>query len=219
MLSARPRNGAGIMRTPSRRVLVVALVALSLGSVGCYRLGVLLSPEDPLTKADAIFVFAGSRATRPLEAIDLYKEGYAPLIVLTRDQEEPALAVLAARGISLPTRFSMSRDILRQLEVPDSAVVTPDRVHDNTAQEASTLAALAASRSWRRVILVSSKYHMRRVGLASRRALRGSGVEVVRRPSRYDPATPDRWWRRRSDLREMLWEIPKLIGYAVGVGE
>jgi uncharacterized SAM-binding protein YcdF (DUF218 family) len=113
----------------------------------------------------------------------------------------------------------MTRDLVRQLDVPDSAVITPDRIHDNTAQEASTLAALAASRSWRRVILVSSKYHMRRVGLASRRALRGSGVEVVLRPSRYDPATPGRWWQRRSDLREMLWEVPKLIGYAVGVRE
>jgi uncharacterized SAM-binding protein YcdF (DUF218 family) len=207
------------MRTPSRRVLVVALVALSLGSLGCFRLGVFLAPEDPLTKADAIFVFAGSRASRPLEAIDLYKQGYAPLIVLTRDQEEPALAVLAERGVTLPTRFSMARDILRQLDVPDAAIVAPDRVHDNTAQEASTLAALAASRSWRRVILVSSKYHMRRAGLAARRALRGTGVEIVRRSSRYDPATPDRWWQRRSDLREMLWELPKLIGYAVGVGE
>jgi len=207
------------MRIPSRRVLVVALVALSLGSVGCYRLGGFLAPEDSLTKADAIFVFAGSRAARPLEAVDLYNAGYAPVIVLTREQEEPAIAILAERGISVPTRFAMTRDLLRQLKVPDSAVVTPDRIHDNTAQEASTLATLAASRSWRRVILVSSKYHMRRVGLASRRALRGSGVEVVLRPSRYDPATPGRWWQRRSDLREMLWEVPKLIGYAVGVRE
>jgi uncharacterized SAM-binding protein YcdF (DUF218 family) len=207
------------MRIPSRRVLVVALVALSLGSVGCYRLGGFLAPEDSLTKADAIFVFAGSRAARPLEAVDLYNAGYAPVIVLTREQEEPAMAILAERGISVPTRFAMTRDLLRQLDVPDSAVITPDRIHDNTAQEASTLAALAASRSWRRVILVSSKYHMRRVGLASRRALRGSGVEVVLRPSRYDPATPGRWWQRRSDLREMLWEVPKLIGYAVGVRE
>jgi uncharacterized SAM-binding protein YcdF (DUF218 family) len=207
------------MRIPSRRVLVVALVALSLGSVGCYRLGGFLAPEDSLTKADAIFVFAGSRAARPLEAVDLYNAGYAPVIVLTREQEEPAMAILAERGISVPTRFAMTRDLVRQLDVPDSAVITPDRIHDNTAQEASTLAALAASRSWRRVILVSSKYHMRRVGLASRRALRGSGVEVVLRPSRYDPATPGRWWQRRSDLREMLWEVPKLIGYAVGVRE
>ena len=145
------------MRIPSRRVLVVALVALSLGSVGCYRLGGFLAPEDSLTKADAIFVFAGSRAARPLEAVDLYNAGYAPVIVLTREQEEPAMAILAERGISVPTRFAMTRNLLRQLEVPDSAVITPDRIHDNTAQEASTLAALAVSRSWRRVILVSSK--------------------------------------------------------------
>ena len=52
------------MRIPSRRILVVALVALSLCSVGCYRMGRFLAPEDSLTQADAIFVFAGSRAAR-----------------------------------------------------------------------------------------------------------------------------------------------------------
>jgi uncharacterized SAM-binding protein YcdF (DUF218 family) len=111
------------------------------------------------------------------------------------------------------------RDVLKQLDVPDDALVVPDRVHDNTAQEAETLRALAVARGWRRVILVSSKYHLRRVGMASRRALRGTGVEIVRRASRYDPATPEHWWRHRADLRQILWEAPKLIGYAVGVGE
>lgn len=192
---------------------------LSLGTYGCVRLGSFLAPEDPLTKSDAIFVFAGSRAARPLEAVDLYEAGYAPFIVLTRDQEEPAVGALVERGITLPTRFSMTRDLVRQLKVPDAAVITPDRIHDNTAMEASTLAELAAARGWHRVIVVSSKYHMRRVSLASRRALRGLNVEVVLRPTRYDPATPGRWWQRRSDLRDMLWEVPKLIGYAVGVRE
>lgn len=208
------------MPIPSRRVLVVAaLLVLSLGAFGCFRLGSYLAPEDPLAKADAIFVFAGSRASRQLEAADLYAAGYAPVIVVTREKEEPALAELAQRGVVLETRFSQTTELLRQLKIPDAAVIASDRVHDNTAQEATTLARLASERGWRRVILVSSKYHMRRVGLASRRALRGTGVEVVLRPSRYDPATPGRWWQRRSDLREMMWELPKVVGYAIGVAE
>jgi uncharacterized SAM-binding protein YcdF (DUF218 family) len=192
---------------------------VAAGAYGCAELGQFLAREDPLAKADAIFIFAGSQAERPLEAADLYHAGYAPLLVLTRPQEEPAVELLARRGIELPTRFTLMRQVLEKLEVPAEAIIIPERVHDNTAQEAETLRALAAARGWRRVILVSSKYHLRRVGMASRRALRGTGVVIMLRASRYDPSVPERWWQHRPDLRLMLWEVPKVLGYAVGVGE
>jgi uncharacterized SAM-binding protein YcdF (DUF218 family) len=194
-------------------------VTLAAGTYGCVRLGSFLAPEDPLTKADAIFMFAGTQAERPLEGADLYKAGYAPVLVLTRPTEEPAVELLSRRGIELPTRFTLMRDVLRKLEIPDTAIIVPDRIHDNTAQEAETLRMLALTHRWRRVILVSSKYHLRRVGMAARRSLRGTDVTVILRPSRYDPAMPDRWWQHRADLRLILWELPKVIGYAVGVGE
>lgn len=195
------------------------MLILATSVFGCAQLGEFLAVDESPTKADAIFVFAGSKAERQLEAVDLYRAGYAPVIVLTQATEEPALAELTRRGVTLPTQFSMARDILRQLGVPEAAVIAPARVHDNTAQEAATLRELAAARGWRRVILVSSRYHMRRVGMAARRALRGLPVEVVLKASRYDPAEPPDWWRRRADIRQILWEVPKLVGYAAGVGE
>ena len=205
--------------TPRRLLLTVAVVLLGGATYGCVRLGSFLAAEDELARADAIFVFAGTQAERPLEAVDLFNAGYAPVIVLTRPTDEEAVELLSRRGIVLPTRFALMRDVLRKLGIPDTAIVVPDRLHDNTAQEAESLRSLAVARGWRRVILVSSKYHLRRVRMATRRALRGTNVEILLRASRYDPAMPSRWWRRRSDLRQILWEVPKVIGYAVGVGE
>jgi uncharacterized SAM-binding protein YcdF (DUF218 family) len=208
---------------PVRRFLrplaIAALIVVAAGTYGCAELGQFLAREDPVSKADAIFIFAGSQAERPLEASDLYHAGYAPLLVLTRPQEEPAVELLAVRGIELPTRFGLMREVLEKLKIPDEAIIVPDRIHDNTAQEADTLRKLAVERGWRRVILVSSKYHLRRVGMASRRALRGTNVVFTLRASRYDPAVPERWWQYRSDLRQILWEVPKVLGYAAGVGE
>ena len=205
--------------TPRRLLLTVAVVLMGGATYGCVRLGSFLAAEDELARADAIFVFAGTQAERPLEAVDLFEAGYAPVIVLTRPTDEEAVELLSRRGIVLPTRFALMRDVLRKLGIPDTAIVVPDRLHDNTAQEAESLRTLAVARGWRRVILVSSKYHLRRVRMATRRALRGTNVEILLRASRYDPAMPSRWWRRRSDLRQILWEVPKVIGYAVGVGE
>jgi uncharacterized SAM-binding protein YcdF (DUF218 family) len=213
------QSSAGPRRRLRRIVFATTLTILATGTYGCVRLGTFLAAEDRLTKADAIFVFAGTQAERPLEGADLYKAGYAPVLVLTRPTDEPALELLARRGIELPTRFALMRDVLRRLDIPDTAIIVPDRIHDNTAQEADTLRTLAVARRWRRIILVSSKYHLRRVGMAARRSLRGTDVTVILRASRYDPATPARWWRHRADLRQILWELPKVIGYAAGVAE
>jgi hypothetical protein len=56
------------------------------------------------------------------------------------------------------------------------------------------------------------------VSLAVRRQLRDTDVDVIVRGSRYDPSTPNRWWTRRSDIRLLATEVPKLIVYTIGIG-
>jgi uncharacterized SAM-binding protein YcdF (DUF218 family) len=202
-----------------RRVLIVVLLAL--GAAGAYsfiHIGRWLAPQQPLTKADAIFVLAGTVAERPLEAADLYREGYAPRILVTRDTPEPALIVAGTRGATLPQRYELNRDMLLKLGVPQSALVVPDRVHDNTASEAETLREVALKAGWKRVIVVSSTYHLRRVAIACRRQLHGTGIQVILRATRYDPAMPDRWWTRRSDTRWVVSEVPKVMAYWLRLG-
>ena len=207
-------------RPQRRRRLALGCSALLLiAAVFAFRsIGRFLAHEDPLQKADALFVFAGTLAERPLEAADLYREGYAPRIVVTRSTLEQATFQLEKRGVRVPTEYDLSKEILLRLDVPASVLVTPSFVHDNTAEEARTLRELAVAHKWRRVILVSSKYHLRRLTLAARRTLRGTGVEVMARGSRYDDAVPERWWTRRSDIRWVASEVPKLAAYAVGFG-
>jgi uncharacterized SAM-binding protein YcdF (DUF218 family) len=212
-----------LVPSPSRRWLrrsVVFVIAFAIvgGGVTFLQLGRFMAAEDPLETADAIFVFAGTRVERPLEAFDLYRDGYAPRVVVTRAVAEQAVFLAERRGVRLASDFDLNREMLRQLGLPDSALIAPDRIHDNTAQEAQTLRALATQYHWRRVILVSSKYHLRRARLACQRELKGTGVQLIRRGSRYDLSTPDRWWRRRSDIRWLLSEVPKLAAYELGLG-
>jgi uncharacterized SAM-binding protein YcdF (DUF218 family) len=177
-----------------------------------------MAREDPLAPADAIFVFAGTTVERPLEAADLFRDGYAPRIVVTRAVVEQATFQLERRGVRIASEHDLNTEVLLKVGVPRAALIAPAFVHDNTAEEARTLRELALQHGWRRVLLVTSKYHVRRVRLAAHRALRGTDVEVLVRGSRYDPSTPDRWWTRRNDLRWLATEIPKLIAYAIGVG-
>ena len=178
-----------------------------------------MAREDPLVHADAIFVLAGTHVERPLEAADLYAAGYAPRVLLTRSMAEgEAYAAARARGAHLSDEFDSEGQVLTQLGVPATAIVALARTHDNTGQEATTLREVALRQHWTRVIVVSSKYHLRRTRLACRRALAGTTVEIVMRGSRYDPSDPDHWWRHRGDIRWLVSEVPKLVLYASGMG-
>ena len=197
---------------------MLALVLLAVLVAAFYGTGRYLAAEDPLQKADAIVVLAGSYVERPLEGADLYREGWAPRIVMTYGLQEDAIAVLAAKGITLPFQEDVVRDALQRTGIPRDVFIVPARVHDNTAQEAQTIHSLAVMNRWRTVIVVTSKFHLRRAGYAFRRELKGTGVQVVMRGSRYDPANPARWWATRADVRWMLSEAPKLIAYVLGLG-
>jgi uncharacterized SAM-binding protein YcdF (DUF218 family) len=207
------------MRTAVRRTLLFLLL-LAAGGAGWlfFYGGRYLQHEDPLQKADAILVLGGARAERWLEAFDLYKDGYAPVIMLSPERLERGEVLLQARGIRFPRIVELQRDALVQLGVPATAILTPGVSVDNTAHEAALLRETAQARGWTRVIVVTSKFHTRRSGFALRRALSGTGTAILMRASRYDPADPARWWRTRGDVRFVSSEWQKLILYRLGLG-
>lgn len=208
------------MRAFVRRFLaILLLLAAAAAAWFVYYGGRYLQREDPLQKADAIYVLGGARVERWLEAYDLYRAGYAPLIMLSPERAERAETLIRARGIRFPSTPELQRDALVQLGVPPSAILAPAGWVDNTAQEGHLLRSTAQARGWQRVIVVTSKYHTRRSGFAMRRALAGTGTEVVMRASRHDPAHPAAWWRTRGDVRFVGTEWQKLILYRLGLGE
>ncbi|HEX4566053.1 MAG TPA: YdcF family protein [Vicinamibacterales bacterium] len=207
------------MGSSARRVAAVAALVLAVGGVWLlFEGGRFLQHEDPLEHADAIFVLAGTRLVRPLEAVDLYKAGWAPLIVLSPGRLEPSERLIRDRGIAFPPESELLRNTLIHLGVPASAIVTSDESVDNTASEANLLRAMVIARHWHRVIIVTSKYHVRRAGFAFRRGLEYTGAKPIMRASRYDTSDPANWWRNRADLRFALSEWQKLVLYWLGLG-
>ena len=205
-------------RLASGGVFVLCLVGLGAVLACLPFAGRVLCVEDSLQRSDAILVFSGTFAERPLEACDLYRAGYAPAIVLTREAPDGGQAALARRGFPLEDRTDHVRDLLARLGVPPQAVVTLNKPHDSTADEARSFAGLARTRAWNRVIAVTSKMHTRRARLALARELRGTGITVLMRASRYDRADPAHWWRRRSDVCSTIFEFEKFLAYVMGVG-
>lgn len=200
-----------------RRVLLAQLVLLVLLAAALPFAGRALYREDPLERSNAIYVLAGERVLRWLDASDLVREGWAPEIVLSGGYRETLEQTLLDKGLRIPSEGEVAQSALIQLGH------SPDRVRilgyvDNTAAEGALLRREALARRWSRVIVVTSKLHTRRAGFAMRRALDGTGIRVIMRASRYDDDDPAHYWRQRRTLRTMLMELPKFAAYIVGLG-
>jgi uncharacterized SAM-binding protein YcdF (DUF218 family) len=180
--------------------------------------GRFLVDEDPLQQADAIVVLAGARVHRWLEGVELYREKWASHIILSPGPMDDIEPQLRQRGIRLPLEGELARDAMIQLGVPADAILLLGGGMDNTAHEANTVRGAVVSRGWRRLIVVTSKFHTRRTGLAFRREFAGTPVEIIVRASRHDRSDPARWWRSRPDVRYVLSELPKLLAYWLGAG-
>ncbi len=209
-------------RLPGARLVSICLLVCCLAGLGAILaaspfIGSFLHTEDTLARSDAILVFAGTRAERPLEAYDLYRSGYAPVIVLTHEALDGGQMALAHRGIPLADSADLARELLVRLGVPSSAVLLLPAFHDSTADEAASFRQLISARRWHRVIAVTSKMHTRRARMTLVRRLRGLDVQVLMRASRYDPADPAHWWRRRADRRFTLLEVQKYLWYWITV--
>lgn len=207
----------------TRRLFLLLTIALLAGMAACVvgvgRLLVDPGAREAVEPADAIVALAGANADRWLEAYELWREGHAPRIVLSPGWPDGAERELARRGVHVPNGAEVARGVLTgSLAVPPGAVEILEGPLDNTAAEAETVAQVAAARGWRRVIVVTSLAHTRRTRYAMERAFTPAGVAVQVRASRFDRFNAAQWWRRRSDIRWVLTELPKLAAYRLGVG-
>jgi uncharacterized SAM-binding protein YcdF (DUF218 family) len=200
-----------------RGALVLAPVLL-LSAVTLPRLGPWLVVQDPLVKSDAIIVLGGTMYERQLEAVDLYRDAWAPRIYLFRELIDWGELELIERGVPYTKVVDVQIDAMVRLGVPRGAIEILDRA-ESTAAEADYVRQLVLARKLSRVIVVSSKQHTRRVRLVMRRRLADTGTDVIVRPSRYDRSNVERWWSERATLRFTLFETQRLLGYWLGLAD
>ena len=200
------------------RLAALAAVLLIIAAVAVPRLGAWLVVEDPLQKADAIFVLGGTLFERPLEAVDLYNEGWAPRMLLMRQVADDGEVELRRRGVVYQREIDVQVDVLMRLGVPRSAIEILAE-QDSTKDEADALRTVVVANHWSHVIVVTSKQHTRRAGLVMRRRLGETGGHAIMRASRYDRAEIDAWWQDRSTLRFTLFETQRLIAYWLRIAD
>ena len=166
--------------------------------------------HDPLSRADAIVVLGGGIQTRPFEAARLYREGYAPRVLVASPESKPTDKIGLTVGDTEVTKRILSRQ-----GVPDSAVVEFGDEVSSTREEALALGSWIRKTGAKKIIIVSDPFHTRRVRWLFNKELQPAGTEILTAaaPSlKYDASN---WWQTEQGLIEFQNELIKYAYYRV----
>jgi uncharacterized SAM-binding protein YcdF (DUF218 family) len=114
--------------------------------------------------ADAVVVLAGDPRRLPV-GLRLVREGVAPVLVVSRDRRP---------DVTLDDEICSGRIAVRH--------VCFEAVPYRTTGEARAIARLARAQGWRRIDVVTSRFHVRRAGIVVRRCVDGE-VHMVAAPN------------------------------------
>lgn len=165
-------------------------------------------------RADALVVLGGSSTykERTEYAARLFKEGFAPAVLLTDDGLRGGWSQEQQRN---PFFVERAAAALEAAGVPRENVETLAPQTSSTYEEARLLREYASARGLKSLLVVTSGYHSRRALWTFERVFEGSGVRVglaAVEPGRQTPA-PASWWMSVKGWRVVALEYVKLAYY------
>ena len=154
--------------------------------------------------ADAIIaVSGGDTKARAQEAIDLYKNGWAPKIIFSG----------AAADKSGPSNAAVMRQQALDQGVTSSAILVEDQSED-TKQNAEETSAILRKQNASSAIIVTSNYHAKRTLIEFKRW--APGVEYRVKPATGDNQWSVWWWLTPYGWYLAISEIIKIIISYIG---
>ena len=181
-----------------------------------------LTYNDPVQSADLIFVMAG-RMERKTYGLDLYRAGVAPCLLLSIGRFEISkLGKLNFGSIDELTRLRDrtrpdKRHFFLRLDASGTRIESPRLLRWNTYGEILAFRQFVEKEKVRRIIVISTDVHLRRVRLAFNNIFRSTAIEFLYCwvPPRFEFLVRERWWTRPEDRRFVIKELVKLAGYYV----
>ena len=199
-------------RTNLKKYIFAAAVILLLALIIIPQAGSFLVLDHQLEKPGALVILMGDVPVRSLEAVDLYRAGYAEEIILVQSHQA-GIELLQEQGITLAGQAEQTEMVLKELDVPEEAIIFLPGAAQSTFDEAKILAEYLEERTdLEALILVTSSFHTRRTYIIFNRALSDLDREVIlySRASRYDDFQPEHWWQCRESAKMVVLEYLKL---------
>ncbi|MBD3181938.1 hypothetical protein GF312_06590 [Candidatus Poribacteria bacterium] len=162
--------------------------------------------QDELYPVDVIIVLGGGGAERVLQAVKLYKEGYADKIVFTGMKAK--LPGMIVTWPQLAMREASS------LGIPESKIILEERP-TSTYEDAVYSKEDMIKRGLKSAIIVSSPHHTRRARMIFHKVFKDNkDMSIIFSPVESDQGFQvHRWWTREAELIGVFNEYCKLVFY------
>ena len=189
-------------------VIIVLLLVSFIGYLFFRAAGAYLIIADDLTPVDTIIIMGGGDEGRMNEALELYHEKYARIIVLTET------------GVRIEEfDYMQSFDLRIQLlnnGVPSGNILITDSEVTSTLEEAYAVKQLLEKRQFSSAIIVTDPYHTKRTSIIFKDVFSEQDIELYFRPvtpSWYNSRT---WFLSPSGWKFTILEYVKLLAYKLG---
>lgn len=197
-----------------RRLLLIAVLCAVVWPIFAWLGAKWLIIRSDLSSADAIVVFSGSSTyiERADWAARLYREGRAPVVVLTDDKLISGWNAAEERN---PYFYELTAKELQRRGVPSERIRVVSEAALGTYDESLNVCQYATSHQLKKLLIVTSAYHSRRALWSMRHACAGTGIEtgVNGPPPGWQTPAPSLWWLRRWGWRVVAGEYVKMIYY------
>lgn len=172
--------------------------------------------DDEPEKADIIFVPGNGYPQMAEHAAQLYRDGYAPLIMPSGKFSVVAqgfAGVLAKKNRydkNYHTECDFLTDVLLSNGVPDTAIIKEERA-TYTWENAKFSAELVKERGLKikKAILCCKTHHARRAFMYYQKAFRDTKIIVC--PSNADGITKDNWRQTEEGIDSVTGEMTRII--------
>jgi len=153
---------------------------------------------------------------RALEAAKIFKEGWAPKVILNQSLRRANFYAYESLDIEVMEQHEYNREVLLRSGVPDEAITVIKEQTSNTIAELRAALCFLSPSTDTSLIIVTSNYHTCRTA-AIWRYLTEAQIKGIVRWTRSDTSfDPVRWWTSRVSIRRLMNEYMGFISYLLG---
>jgi uncharacterized SAM-binding protein YcdF (DUF218 family) len=195
--------------------VVTVILLLAVGS--CRKAGTWLVKDDQVKHADVMVMLTGSISDRVLQTADLYSEGVAARVWIV-EEAMGANRILEERGVDLISNSTQVKNALISLGIPsDSILILPGDAASTRMEAEIVRSYLLTQKGMETLLLVTSADHTRRAYKIFNAAFKNleEGPVVYCSASKYTNFHPEKWWRSKEDIQDVLKEYLKLLNFAL----
>lgn len=179
-------------------------------------IGNFLIKEDPLEKAEAIFVLGGDSYDRGNEALRLFNSGYSPKIICMGENVPTLFLALGLNyAESEVTKINIIKNNISENKndrpANDSAVILLKK-GTSTMEEMDAIVNYCLENRLHKIIILSSKFHTRRMNFILGK-LTTDKIKVIISGAPSSIYSEQEWWKTEEGLIMVNNEYIKLLYY------